>query len=110
MTEEQAWPRNVQERLRVFARERGWQRFHKPHNLLLALTGEVGELAELYQWSGQGLDEYPPPESVADEVADILIYLLRFADVVGIDVIKAVASKIDRNELRFPIVTRSTEE
>jgi NTP pyrophosphatase (non-canonical NTP hydrolase) len=68
--------------------------------LLLALTAEIGELAELYQWCGDS--EQPDQGRVADEVADIAIYLLRFADVAGVDLAQAVDAKIARNEVRFP--------
>jgi NTP pyrophosphatase (non-canonical NTP hydrolase) len=93
------WPAQVQQELRRFAEARDWPRYHTPRNLLLALVGEVGELAELYQWDPP---TPPPPDRVAEEVADVLIYLLRFADVAGVDVAKAVSVKIARNEQRFP--------
>jgi NTP pyrophosphatase (non-canonical NTP hydrolase) len=98
----QSWPSDVQEQLRAFATERGWGKYHTPRNLLLALTGELGELAELYQWCGDDLTELPSPDRVADEVADVAIYLLRFADVAGVDIVTAVADKIARNQVRFP--------
>jgi dCTP diphosphatase len=93
------WPARVQQQLRRFAEERDWLRYHTPRNLLLALVGEVGELAELYQWDPP---EPPPPDRVADEVADVFIYLLRFADLAGVDVATAVADKLAHNEQRFP--------
>jgi dCTP diphosphatase len=95
-----SWPRVVQDRLRVFADDRDWVRFHTPRNLLLALVGEVGELAELYQWD---LVEDAPPNRVAEEVADIAIYLLRFADVAGVDIESAVEAKIESNESRYSV-------
>ena len=98
------WPAQVQHELRRFAEARDWPRFHTPRNLLLALVGEVGELAELYQWDPP---EPPPADRVAEEVADVLIYLLRFADIAGVDVAKAVAAKIARNEHRFPPIADS---
>ncbi|MER7006731.1 nucleotide pyrophosphohydrolase [Dactylosporangium sp. NPDC000555] len=93
------WPAQVQRELRRFAEARDWPRYHTPRNLLLALVGEVGELTELYQWDPPAP---PPPDRVAEEVADVLIYLLRFADVAGVDVAEAVSAKIARNEQRFP--------
>jgi NTP pyrophosphatase (non-canonical NTP hydrolase) len=97
---EEAWPAAVQRRLREFASARDWERHHTPRNLLLALTAEVGELAELYQWCAE--DELPAHDRVQDEVADVAMYLLRFADIAGVDVAQAVTEKIARNELRFP--------
>ena len=94
------------ERLREFAARRAWEPYHTPKNLVMALSGEVGELTEHFQW-------LTPEESdaimagkraeVEDELADVFIYLVRLADVLGVDLIKAAHAKIDRNELRFPV-------
>ncbi|QYN37779.1 nucleotide pyrophosphohydrolase [Pseudonocardia sp. DSM 110487] len=95
------------ERLRTFADSRDWQRFHTPKNLLMALSGEVGELVSELQWHS---DVQADPaawddglrERVLDEVADMMIYLVRFADVCAIDLLAAAHAKIVRNEQRFP--------
>jgi dCTP diphosphatase len=94
-------------RLRAFAAARDWERFHTPKNLLLALAGEVGELAAELQWlSDQEADPSVWDEGlrarVTDEVADVMIYLARFADVCGINPVAAAHDKIHRNENRFP--------
>lgn len=94
-------------RLREFARERNWERFHTPKNLSMALAGEVGELIEHFQWldpeESAALAGDPQARAeVADELADVAIYLLRMADVLGIDLVAAVEAKIQRNEERFP--------
>jgi NTP pyrophosphatase (non-canonical NTP hydrolase) len=94
-------------RLRGFARAREWEQFHTPRNLALALVGEVGELAAELQWRRDdellaGMDE-ELRRRLADEVADVLIYLLRFADVCGIDPLQAATAKVTRNEERYPI-------
>lgn len=93
-------------RLRAFAAARDWERHHTPKNLLLALSGEVGELCAELQWHP---DEVPPPdwdpdlrERVTEEIADVLIYLVRFADVCGIDPVAAADRKVERNRARFP--------
>lgn len=94
-----SWPKTVQQKLRAFAAERDWERFHTPRNLLLALVGEVGELAELYQWDdGDGV----AAQQVAEEIADVAIYLLRLADVVGVDIEQAVEQKMRSNAARYP--------
>lgn len=98
-----SWPRVVQSELRQFARDRQWGRFHTPRNLLLALVGEVGELAELYQWLPDSEDAYPDPRRVAEEIADVVIYVLRLADIVGVDIEKAVAAKLASNGRRYPV-------
>ncbi|MGH3586924.1 MAG: nucleotide pyrophosphohydrolase [Pseudonocardia sp.] len=98
---------DLRERLRAFADSRDWHRFHTPKNLLMALSGEVGELISELQWHSDA-DADPRAwddglrERVADEVADVLIYLVRFADVCAIDPIAAAHAKIERNEQRFP--------
>lgn len=97
----------LRDRLRDFADARDWGKFHSPRNLALALAGEVGELCAELQWVP---DEQVPGHlsdpaaraRVADEVADVLIYLIRFADVCGIDPLTESRAKIDRNEVRFP--------
>jgi dCTP diphosphatase len=98
----------LQGRLREFASAREWDKFHTPKNLAMALAGESGELLELFQWQ-------TPEESVqfgrdpvnrsrvGAELADILIYALRMADVLGVDLAAAVSDKIDLNEIRYPI-------
>jgi NTP pyrophosphatase (non-canonical NTP hydrolase) len=94
-------------RLRAFAAARDWERFHTPKNLLLALAGEVGELAAELQWLSE-LEADPSVwdtglrSRVTDEVADVMIYLVRFADVCGINPVAAAHDKIHRNEKRFP--------
>lgn len=99
----------VQQRLREFAAARNWEQFHNPKNLATAIVVEAAELAEVFQWLT--LDQSEPDAlddamraSIADEVADICIYLARFADVAGVDLGAAVTAKIDRNEERFPPV------
>ena len=82
-------------------------RFHDPKSLLLALVGEVGELAELLQWlpaervAEMARDE-PLQRRLAEELADVLIYLVRLADVLGIDLDAATTAKLDDARRRFP--------
>jgi NTP pyrophosphatase (non-canonical NTP hydrolase) len=98
---------DLAERLRTFADARDWQRYHTPKNLLMALSGEVGELVSELQWLSD-VEADPVAwddglrERVVDEVADVMIYLVRFADVCAIDLIAAANDKIVRNEQRFP--------
>ena len=94
-------------RLRGFAEARDWERFHTPKNLAMALVAEAGELVEHFQWltpdeSAAIADDPDATEQVADELADIAIYLLRMADVMGVDLAAAIDGKIERNEERFP--------
>jgi NTP pyrophosphatase (non-canonical NTP hydrolase) len=92
--------------IREFAQQRDWERFHTPKNLAMALSVEVAELVELFQWltpeESATLADAPNGRSaIEDEIADIAIYLLRLADVLGVDVIGAVNEKTKRNESRF---------
>jgi dCTP diphosphatase len=93
-------------RMREFTQARDWVRFHDLKSLTLALTGEVGEVAELVQWLPVGV--VPDGElwqRLGDELADVLLYLVRLADVAGVDLGQAALAKLARNEERFPAGT-----
>jgi NTP pyrophosphatase (non-canonical NTP hydrolase) len=92
----------LQERLHVFAHERSWEQFHTPKNLTAAIAGEAGELAAVLQWATADEDLAQYMECLEEEVADVLIYLVRLCDVAGIDLIDAANTKVDRNTSRFP--------
>ncbi|SHM79166.1 nucleotide pyrophosphohydrolase [Actinacidiphila paucisporea] len=97
----------LQRRLVEFAAARDWEPFHTPKNLAAALSVEASELLEIFQWltPGQSSAVMADPGSahrVRDEVADVLAYLLQFCAALEIDVLAALAAKIDRNEERFP--------
>lgn len=95
-----------QEQLRTFAEERDWLQFHTPKNLAMALSVEASELLELFQWltpeESQRVMFGPRADAVRDEVADVMIYLLRLADVLETDLNEVVGDKIRRNTARFP--------
>ncbi|MEU9131037.1 nucleotide pyrophosphohydrolase [Kitasatospora sp. NPDC048540] len=98
----------LQERLAAFAAARAWQPFHTPKNLAAALSVEAGELLEIFQWltpeqAATVMTDPAEAHRVRDEVADVLAYLLQFCTSVGVDPLAALAAKIDRNELRFPV-------
>ena len=93
-------------RLREFAEDREWEQFHTPRNLALALVGEVGELAELFQWRTDDeirvlAGEPEGMRAVADELADVLFYLVRLADVLGITLESAATEKLVANGVRY---------
>jgi len=95
----------LNQRLLTFARERDWEQFHSPKNLAMALAAECGELLEHFQWLSeeQSASLAPPKkEEVAHEMADILIYLIRLSERLGVDLLCAVNSKISLNERRYP--------
>jgi NTP pyrophosphatase (non-canonical NTP hydrolase) len=92
--------------LRKFSQERDWEKFHTPKNLASALSVEAAELLEIFQWmddtQSKSLDERQLRE-VADEIADVLIYLVRISDVLGIDIEKSVGNKLVKNHEKYPI-------
>jgi NTP pyrophosphatase (non-canonical NTP hydrolase) len=101
----------LQRRLTDFADAREWGPYHTPKNLAMALMVEASELAEIFQWltpeeSAAVMSDPDKAFRVRDEVADVLAYLLQLAGACGVDVLQALAEKIDRNEGRFPVPPR----
>ena len=97
---------SIQERLRAFAREREWDQFHSPKNLAMALAAEAGELLEIFQWLTEIESADLSAEDrgrVAEELADIQIYLLRLADLADVALPEAVEDKIRHNEAKYPV-------
>lgn len=97
----------IQARQRAFVAAREWHKFHTPKNLAMALAGEAGELVELFQWltateSQAIMDEPRAAEAVCDEIADVVLYALRLADVLDIDIDAAIRAKMAKNEARYP--------
>lgn len=89
-----------------FARRRDWEQFHSPKNLSMALAGEAGELLEHFQWLSEAQSQNltrDKKEAVALEMADILIYLLRLAERLDVDLLDAAWRKIAINEQRYPV-------
>ena len=96
----------LRDAMRRFAAERAWERFHTPKNLAMALSGEAGELIEHFQWlTAEESASLPAPvrDEVALELADVLLYLVRLGDVLGIDLAEAARRKIAINAQRYPV-------
>src|SRR5882672_861806 len=95
----------LRERVRRFAADRDWDQFHSPKNLAMALSVEVAELVEHFQWlteeQSRTLDT-KRLEHVRLELADVFIYLLRISDRLGVDLLQAAADKIALNEQKYP--------
>ena len=92
--------------MQAFAAERDWEQFHSPKNLAMAMSVEVAELLEHFQWLTEAqsadLDE-ATRAAVADEIADVQIYLVRIADKLGIDILSAATYKLEKNATKYPV-------
>ncbi|OZI77949.1 nucleotide pyrophosphohydrolase [Bordetella genomosp. 12] len=95
----------IKQALREFAAERQWQPFHSPKNLAMALSGEAGELAAVFQWlteaQSRALDARQR-EAALDEIADVQMYLVALADQLDVDIAQAVQRKMAKNALKYP--------
>ena len=94
-------------KLEQFATERDWAQFHSPKNLVMALTGEIGELNEIFQWMSEAASkeagrDAQTARAVQDELADVLLYLVRLSSVLGVDLDAAVQQKLKDNAARYP--------
>jgi len=97
----------LRDAMRQFTDERDWARFHDPKSLLLALVGEVGELSELFQWLPWDecvtlMKEEPLASRVREELSDVLLYLVRLADVLDVDLAAAAELKMVLNAEKHP--------
>ncbi len=98
----------VKSYLKDFAKERDWEKFHTPKNLVMALAGEVGELTELFQWltpeeSSRVMEDPDSAEAVRRELADVMIYVIRLLDSLGIDIEQALWKKLKDNAEKYPV-------
>jgi NTP pyrophosphatase (non-canonical NTP hydrolase) len=98
----------LQDHLRAFAEERDWRQFHTPKNLVMALSGEVGELAEVFQWltteeAAAVAEDEGLRSRAGEEMADVLAYLLLLADALHLDLADALVRKMRVNEERYPV-------
>lgn len=94
--------------VREFTKERDWEKFHSPKNLIMSLFKEIGELSEIFQWKKEESSfknnlTTEEIENIKDELSDILIYLIRISDVLDIDIISSSFKKIEKNRVKYPI-------
>ena len=97
---------DLKKALRQFADERDWEQFHSPKNLAMALGVEVAELAEHFQWLTQQQSmnlETEKKQEVSEELADVLIYLVRLADRLDVDLLQEAAHKLKLNAEKYPV-------
>ncbi|MFL6056727.1 MAG: nucleotide pyrophosphohydrolase [Actinoallomurus sp.] len=97
-------------RLREFAAARDWEQFHTPKNLAMALAGETGELLAELQWltpeeSARVMQDPEAAARVRSELADVVVYLVRLADMLGVDLFEAAHAKLDESERRYAAET-----
>ena len=96
----------LRQRIREFAEARAWERYHSPKNLVMALSVEAAELLEPFQWLTSEQSHRlsaEQHEAVRQEIADVLIYLTRLADVLNIDLLDAAADKLAINARKYPV-------
>jgi dCTP diphosphatase len=98
----------LRERVLAFVRERDWEQFHTPKNLSMALAAETGELMEHFLWANaeesRAIAKDPKKRAkIAEELADVVIYALEFANATGLDVAASIESKIAANALKYPV-------
>jgi len=95
----------LRDRMRSFVAERDWEQFHSPKNLSMALSVEVAELVEIFQWlteAESGVLDSARHARVEAELADILVYLVRIADRLDVDLLQAASRKMEENARKYP--------
>ncbi len=96
---------NLRNAIGAFIRERDWEQFHSPKNLAMALSVEVAEILEHFQWLTEEQSHNLPPEKLAElreEIGDVMIYLIELADNLGIDPVEAAKAKVEINGQKYP--------
>lgn len=100
--------KDLKEELRDFANERDWDQFHTPKNLVMALSGEIGELSDIFQWLSPSESELRSLSTnqlkdIKEEIADIYLYLTRLSDKLGIDLDEVAREKLKVNSKKYPV-------
>jgi dCTP diphosphatase len=108
LTDESVPLAELKKRILSFAREREWEQFHSPKNLSMALAAEAGELMEHFLWAtpeaSKNIAADPLKRSrIEEELADVVIYALEFANMTGIDVARAIETKMIKNAQKYPV-------
>ena len=91
---------NIKKQIKAFVKERDWEQFHNAKDLALALSIEAAELNECFLWKSH---EEAKVDKVKDELADILIYAILFADKYGFDILEVIAEKLEKNAVKYPV-------
>ena len=96
---------HLRNEIRTFIEERDWGKFHSPKNLAMALSVEVSEIVEHFQWLTEEQSRNLPPEKLAElreEIGDVMIYLTELAQKLGIDPVEAAKAKVEINGKKYP--------
>jgi NTP pyrophosphatase (non-canonical NTP hydrolase) len=97
----------IKEKLKQFSKERDWEQYHSPKNLAMALSVEVAELVEIFQWSNDGgikeVENEQTRKEIEEEIADIFNYLIKFVDLMDLDLEKISLEKIQKNDEKYPV-------
>jgi NTP pyrophosphatase (non-canonical NTP hydrolase) len=97
--------RLIQQKIRAFRDERDWMQFHNPKNLAMSISIEAAELLEHFQWKSYDESEKHAIEAkdqIADEAADVAVYLIELCDNLGIDLEAAIHAKLEKNAAKYP--------
>jgi len=96
----------IKEKLRDFSKDRDWDQYHSPKNLAMALSVEVAELVEIFQWSNEGgldvIKDQKQKEKIKQELADIFNYLVKLIDILDVDIEEEALKKIKENAEKYP--------
>ena len=103
--------KKINQKIKNFVKERDWDQFHSPKNLSMALSVEASELVEIFQWLKESDLKKVDKEKVADEIADILFYLLRISQKMNINIEKRFYAKLKKNVIKYPVsMSRSSQK
>lgn len=97
--------KDLRDAIRAFIEERDWEQFHSPKNLAMALSVEVAEIVEHFQWLTEEQSRTLPPERLAEvreEIGDVMIYLTELSEKLGVDPVEAAKAKLEINERKYP--------
>ena len=107
MTKETLDLKTIKEKLRKFSQDRDWDQYHSPKNLAMAMSVEVAELLEIFQWSNDGgmekIEDKETKKLIEEEIADIFNYLVKFVDLMDLDLEQLSLEKIKKNDMKYPV-------
>ena len=107
MTKEKLDLKTIKEKLRKFSQDRDWDQYHSPKNLAMAMSVEVAELLEIFQWSNDGgmekIEDKETKKLIEEEIADIFNYLVKFVDLMDLDLEELSLEKIKKNDMKYPV-------